>query len=660
MGILLSGYVPLHHYDLLAFMLTIVFILVVLHRLSFKHLNSALVFGFLHITVFVALGIFVKKLQEPASQPTHYSHTIESHKQQLLFEVRDVLKSSSFQDKYIVAVHQLDKKQTTGKLLLNVYRDTPNHIPLQVGQWYLLHTVLEDLPSTRYPYQFDYGQYLRQRQVYHQLRVTPQEVVRHHRYSNTVLSWASRFRESVINRLHRYDFSTDQLAIMKALLLGQRADITTAVQQQYAAAGLMHILAVSGLHVGIVLLILRFVLFPLKRRKWQWLRSVLIILSIWCFAFVTGASPSVLRAATMFTFMEIGSLRKESASSMDGVLVSALILLLVNPSFLYQAGFQLSYLAVLSILWIQPWLYQWYRPRYKLDKLYWGIATVTVAAQLGVLPLSIYYFHQFPGLFFISNLIVLPFLGIILGFGLLVIGLAMVWRVPDVLVQLYGHIIDLLNGYIEWVAQQEAFVLKHLTLSLEMLFLLYILIACVVFWLHKKSIINTYAVLVAVLAILVLLNWEKMHPASDQFVIFQKSRNTLMLEYTDNELHYYTSDSLLQADTDSRLLAYQNALAIQEPTREVLGSVFRFKQKNIVYINSDAFVSLPDAYIPDYIVLGASPNINLERLLAAYPKVTVIADGSNYKSDVERWRQTCTQLKLPFHSTYEKGAYCIE
>jgi len=435
LGIVCTTYIIVGLNWLVGIVLGLFVILICIHKLAQTAAWVIPIFGYLLSAQFFFIGILLIKVHDPIISPSHYIHHRTPEPQSILFSVTEVLKPSQFQEKYIVKLHQLNSTKTSGRILLNVQPDSLT-ASLRVGHWYMARSILQELPKPRYPYQFDYGNYLKQQQVYGQI-------------------------------------STDAVSIIKALILGQRQELDATIKEQYAAAGLMHILAVSGLHVGLVLLLLRLLVSPLKQRQLKIPKSIIIILGVWAFAFITGLSPSVLRAATMFTFLEVGSMNGNRRNTIDAVLASVLILLCFDPFLLHQVGFQLSYLAVISILYMQPWLAQFYRPRYFIDRIYWGVATVTIAAQLGVFPLSIYYFHQFPGLFFISNIIVLPFLGIILGLGIFTIALAQLSILPDFLVYTYGKLIDLLNASIGWVAQQESFVFQHLNLSLALMLSLY-------------------------------------------------------------------------------------------------------------------------------------------------------------------------------------------
>ena len=597
-------------------------------------------------------------LTNPLRIDTHYSRQVDSKEQSLIFEVRAQLKPTTFQNKYVVQLKLADGKAATGKLLFNVSKDSTQQL-LKVGQHLANTSIIQDVPRPKSPYQFDYGAYLNKQHIYGQIHARPDELLSLAKKGNDIVVWAARFRESVQESLQKQPFNERQLSVIKALLLGQRQGIDRQLNDQYADAGVIHILAVSGLHVGIILWLLRAITAPFSRYQWRHFRSILIIVCIWAFAFITGASPSVLRAATMFSFLELGRAVGGQSNTFNSLMYSALLLLLLNPLQLYQVGFQLSYLAVIAILWIQPWLSSLYKPKYKIPRLFWDTMTVTVAAQLGVMPLSILYFHQFPGLFMVSNLVILPCLGILLGSGIGIILLSYFQILPDSIAWGYGVVIDGLNGFIGWVATQEAFIFQHLSISpLEMLGM-YLCIISGIYLFQQYS----YKKLLFFLSVIILgigiLTYQKTTLEPSHFVIFQKSRSTMMGIYANRELRIFCNDSAYDYLSDYKVNNYKDQLSIKSVCRDSLRSVFRFKRKAILRIDSIGIYDVPSLQ-PDIIVLSQSPNINLERLIDRYPDIKIIGDGSNYRSDIVRWKATCLKRKIPFHSTYEKGAFVLK
>mgnify|MGYP000032122401 CR=1 FL=1 len=633
-------------------------IVCICHRLAYKNIQWSIPFGIVLIFLFTILGIANKTLKNPLRSTHHYTCFQDKDTHTYLFSIQKKLKPSAYHHKFIAQLHKKDSTPITGDVLISVEKDSAHTIP-KMGHWYYTRTSIKDLPIAKNPYQFDYGAYLKKKQIYGQFFVKGNELLKGDQTTENIRVGALRFRESVIRKLKKQPFSNKQLAIIQALLLGQRQEIDTTMSNQYASAGMMHILAVSGLHVGILLILLRLITHPISNRKLRWIRSGMIIGLLWCFAFITGLSPSVLRAVTMFSFLELGSCLGGKRTTHDALLFSAFILLVIDPSLIYQVGFQLSYLAVIAILWLQPWLYHFYRPKYYvIDKL-WGIITVSIAAQVGVLPLSLFYFHQFPGLFLLSNIVVLPFLGIILSIGILVIGLSYFSILPNYLALIYGNIIDALNNFIAWVASKEAFVIDHISLSLVNMLVWYLVLISFFYILKKYQFKRLLFFLVTLTLILSIQIYQKINREAPHLTVFHKNKETLIGIYTSDTLVLYTDLIIDDYKKESRVEAYQNRFNLDTIYQRRMQNYVSLQHKKILIIDSLDIYKI-QGIKPNYILLRQSPDIHLERLITLYPNATIIADGSNYKSDITRWKATCLELKIPFHSTYEKGFFIIK
>lgn len=658
-GIALVDFFDFSINSLLVFLATLLALLILLHFIAVKKTLFVGIFTLLTISFFITVGFLVHKRILPENNPVHYTQQATGETSTVFLEIVERLKPTSYQDKYLANVLEHNGTQSSGLLLLNTNKDSLPSLPLKVGDQVYCRGNIAEVPIPRNPHQFDYGAYLKRKRVYGQLSVKRDQLLMSQNTGGGVRVVAGRFRESIQNKLKAHPFTKDQLAIINALILGQRQGIDRQMSKQYAAAGMMHILAVSGLHVGIILLLLRFVTRPLSGYKLRFVRSGLIILLIWGFAILTGLSPSVLRAATMFSFLEASTLFGSKKESGNALVASAFVLLLFDPLLLYQVGFQLSYLAVLAILWIQPWLSSLLKVKNRILRLLWNTATVTTAAQLGVMPLSLFYFHQFPGLFLLSNILIIPLLGVLLSAGVIVVALASLEILPDTVATSFGSVIDLLNAFIGWVASKEDFVFQHISISIFVMLGLYLLTLFSIKLLKRYSYQNLILAGLSLLLFSSIIVYEKTALGSRELIVFHKNKQTLLGIHTNESLTLQTDDTLWDFNTDSRINAMRDQIKLDTISSNSLKNIISFNTKKVLIIDSLGIYSI-NGYTPDYIVLTQSPNINLERLIRYYPTVSIIADGNNYKSDIDRWRASCRKSKIPFHSTYEKGAYTIK
>ncbi|MGG7036916.1 MAG: ComEC/Rec2 family competence protein, partial [Flavobacterium sp.] len=445
-----------------ALSLTIAF-LVLLHFLNKRNQKLRKVFGILVLLCSFLTGGSTAMVHKETFYVSHYTNQIKDFEKPHLLEiiVQDKLKATKKYSRYNAQVISIDNINSSGKIILNLKKsNTDNSIASGTKI-----RIYEPVYQNRYPFnpnQFDYGRYLENQEIYAQV-YTDANRVKTIGQTESITSLFSVFRTKIIDNLKLSDIKQEELHVLVALLLGQQQDLSPEIVKDYQFAGAVHILSVSGLHVGFILLFVTFILnvFPNTRRH-SLLKLFIILLSLWAFGFIAGLSSTVVRSATMFSFVAIGNHIRKSVNVFHTLLVSLLLILLFRPSFLYDIGFQLSYLALFFILWLQPVLSGYWQPKNKIIRYFWDITTVSFAAQIGTLPLSIYYFHQFPGLFFITNLIVLPLVGVIMVAGVLCIIFAGFSIVPEIVIQPTEFLITLLNSLIHQVASLENFVIKNI------------------------------------------------------------------------------------------------------------------------------------------------------------------------------------------------------
>ncbi|MBA7562790.1 hypothetical protein ES708_04443 [subsurface metagenome] len=278
-----------------------------------------------------------------------------------------------------------------------------------------------EIPFNGNPYEFNYKKYMHRHRVFKQIFLETEswEKIGENKGSPLLLAGV-KMQNHLFQKYREYGMKDDVLEVAGALTLGLREKLGDEIKQSYRVSGAVHILAISGLHVGILYVVLFYSLSFLKKTRYGKIVMVLVILcALWFFALLTGLSPSVLRASTMFSFVLIGQSLRRYSNVYNSLAISAFILLFINPSLIFNVGFQLSYCAVLGIVILQPRLHNLMRSRFWLVDKISGLVAVSIAAQLATFPLSLYYFHQFPVYFWLTNIIVIPLTILILYFGFL-------------------------------------------------------------------------------------------------------------------------------------------------------------------------------------------------------------------------------------------------
>jgi competence protein ComEC len=608
------------------------------------------------------IGASTQIIHTDSLQSTNYIH------QDLIFDkthlvsvtVREKLRSSAYNDRYIVLVNQIDDAATTGRILLNVRKDSLNH-PFEIGTHLQINGSLYQNSPAKNPNQFDYGKYLESKQIYAQIYADVYDIKIGSIIQKDVWYYTSRLRTKIIRNLEKSNFNKAELHVAIALILGQQQDISPEIIRDYQFAGAVHILSVSGLHIGFILLFVTFLLKPFPNtRRGSFIKLIVILLSLSSFGFIAGLAPSVLRSVTMFSFVAIGMYLRRSTNIFHTLLVSMLLILLFQPSFLFDVGFQLSYVALFFILWLQPLLAQLWTPKNRIAKYFWDILTVSFAAQIGAFPLSIYYFHQFPGLFFVTNLVIIPFLSVIMALGVLVMVLAAFDFVPLFLAKSLEWSIFILNKIINSIASLEQFIIQEIPFNWQLLLSVYLLVIATIIWFKKPS-FNRLALAMLTLIIFQITYFQTHWIIQNQreLVVFNSKKSSLIAERNGKNITLYANDSLLKTALKNKTLAsYAMGNFSSLKSQKSLQNVIYFNGNKILVV--DSLGVYPKGIRPDIVVFTQSPKINFERFLQTTKPKIVVADASNYRTIQKQWKTTCLKEKIPFHATGEKGFYRLD
>ena len=620
--------------------------------------RKTLFFVFITWITFFLTGMILV-YENDATNHTNYFEKHLKNTSKVILAIDKVLKPGNYHHKYVADVVQLDSKKTTGHVLLNIEKDSTSLL-FHTGDLVFLKNKFQDIKSSLNPHQFNYKHYLKKQGINQQVYITHQEILLLDESKVSLLRFIDAFRVKIQKSLRRYHFTDDELAVMNALLLGQRQEISKQLSDNYSKAGAIHILAVSGLHVGVILLILSFILKPLERvNNGKLIKLVLVILSLWFFAILAGLSASVIRAVTMFSAIALGQFFNKRNAVEHSLIFSMFIILLWKPLFLFDVGFQLSYTAVFGIIWIQPVLYQLWKPNFFIVDKGWQLITVSVAAQLGVLPISLFYFHQFPALFFISNLIIIPFLGVILGLGLVVLVLSYESILPLFLEGFYGDVISILNKVVAFVARQESFLFSEISFSALKMIFSYLLIISGFQLFLKLNTKRCFLFFLSILAFQCVLILEKYTIAQkSEFIVFHKSKNSIIGIRKGSSFELYHSMDSLQISSQKLLINYKVGENITSQNYHKLSNLMYYDKQVVLIIDKGGLYDIKELNNP-IVLLRQSPKINLQRLVKKLKPAIIIADGSNYKSYIENWKTSCKNLKTPFWTTYNQGAYVL-
>ncbi len=486
---------------------------------------------------FIVLGILTLRYHSLKVNSNYIGKYVNSANQ-ILVKVIEPPRQTEKTVKLFVSIKSCNTIKTSqfcyGKAVLYLQKDS-NALNIVFGDILVINKNLKPIQQPSSPDQFDYASYLSLQDIYYQQYIKSGEwyvVDNESKYSIT--RYAISIRQKLLQILEQNSVHGDELSVAAGMILGQRDLLSPELRKSYAGAGAMHILCVSGLHVGIIYLILNFLFIKLSNRHRDLaIKAFIILVSIWIYAIITGLSPSVVRSAIMFTFITLGKRNGRKTNIIGSISSSALALLILNPNLLFDIGFQLSYSAVFAIVILQKHLVRLWTPINGFVYTIWNLIIVSIAAQIGTAPLSIYYFHQFPNLFIVTNLIVIPAAYLIIVLGLFVLLFSFIPVVSAFIGKGLSYTLLALNNIITYIEHLPYAVSRDLYISLPILILTFLLIISISYWLIKQK--KQFIYVNLLLVILSLLFFTQNYDRDNEFIIYPDKESLYMAIYSNNE-----------------------------------------------------------------------------------------------------------------------------
>ena len=557
---------------------------------------------------------------------------------------------------------------TAGKLLLYFSKDSIRP-DLKYGDRIIIHKDLQSIKNSGNPGAFNYQRYAAFQGIYHNVFLKDKDwLVLKGNSKNLFKQFIFSARAYVLGVLQKsMDSDKDELGIAEALLIGYTNDLDKDLVQAYSNTGVVHIIAISGMHLALiyVLLVWLFAKIPVINKS-KWLQLILILSCLWLFSILTGASPSVLRAAVMFSFIAVGKNFYKQASIYNSLAASAFVLLCYNPYFLWAVGFQLSYLAVLSIVIFQKPIYHCIYVKNKwLDKA-WQLMAVSIAAQLLTFPVCIYYFHQFPNLFLVSNMVAVPLSGLILYAEIVLVAFSWIPFVGTYVGKLVAVLVGFMNKIILWINELPFAVWDKIPATVLSTWLLYALVACFSAWLLLKEKKYFNMALVALLVFISQSAYNTWQTAKQQKLIVYNVPRYKAIDFITGSRYQFVGDSILLEDgllQNFHLKPGRIALQLEKRSDSLpavfnQGMFFQFKNKKILVADSSlSFAPAAEKIQLDLVIISKNPRIHLASLAETFTCKLIVFDASNPAWKIEKWKEECRLLNLNWYSVSETGAF---
>jgi competence protein ComEC len=475
-------------------------------------------------------------------------------------------------------------------------------------------------------------------------------------------------RRRVLFILRTYIPDLKEQGLAEALLIGYKDDLDKNLVQSYTNTGVVHVIAISGLHLGLIYWLLVRLFAPMRKKKiLKWISPMMIIAGLWLFSFIAGAQPSILRSAVMFTCIVLAESFSRKASIYNSLAFSAFVLLCVNPFWLWDVGFQLSYSAVLSIVIFMKPIYNWFYIKNKILDSIWKLNAVSIAAQLLTTPFSMYHFHQFPTYFLLSNLIAVPLSSIIVLGEIFLCVVAFVSMVGFVSGKILSWLIWLMNVYIERIESLPYSLWEGLQINFAQAALIIVIIAAFASWLLAKEKFWMWPAMIALLLFFILRTVSFHQSDRQQMLIVYNIPKQQAIEVIDGRDYFFVGDSELLANYLARNFHLKPSHTLYRITpANRLSNYFHAKHfmefgpRRILLADRDLTVeSCSKKIVVDVLVLSRTSKIHLLKLSKILGIRQVVFDGSARSRRMKYWIKDCDSLHLPYHDVSEKGAFVM-
>ena len=640
---------------------------------EYKKYTGQWVQGLLILLLFTVGGALLTYVNNIQHQPYWFQHNYT--KNTIIIATIDeplVAKPNSY--KAVASVTAVQNNRTIqpakGNILIYFKKDSTLTNRIGYGTQIAFAKAVQPIQNTGNPGGFDYERYLLFQGVTSQVYLPAADyVVLPQKDASSFQIFLQQTRAHVINTLQQFIPGKKEQGVAEALLIGYRNDLDKQLVQSYSRTGVVHIIAISGLHLGMIYGVLLLLFKPFKNLRWyRFAMPAMVLVVLWLFTLIAGAVPSIVRSAVMFSFIVLGECLRRKGNIYNTLAVSALCLLMYNPFYLWDVGFQLSYAAVLSIVVCMKPIYNWLYFENKAIQFFWKLIAISLAAQLFTLPIVLFYFHQFPLLFLITNLLVVPLSTIILFTEIFLVAVAAWTWLAGIVGKLAYWLLWFMNSFIEHVEKLPFAVWQSIKTDVLQTIILYAIILLLTIWLFNK---NTKALLYALAAILLFTSYTSIDiyktKQQQKLIVYNVPKSTAIDIIQNNECKTLLSAAVVQ-DT---LLQNFYLLPTRLRYRAVPGETSILSANNyLLHIANKSILiigkSLPSSISPshklqaDVVIITGNPKVYMRQINALINSPVFVFDGSNPLWKIERWKKDCNSLHLRFHSVAQEGAFVMD
>jgi len=640
-------------------------------------------FGLTLNILLILIGVFAVHIRDDDLLERHISHR---ESDDVTCYIARVYESPTVREKSVKVILELEGIKHSGDVIENVsgkvmayFEKTNRAEALKYGDLVVFFDPPDVVESPKNPEQFDYKTYLSRKGVSHQLYVKDDRWSKLPvNQSNPIYRFSYFLRDFLLETMRNLGIEGDEYAVAAAILIGYDDTLPEDLRQSYVAAGSMHILCVSGLHVGIVFMVFSYMLAFLKKRKrcQNIIRQSLLLILIWMYALLAGLAPSILRATIMLSFVIVGDMLNRKGILLNSLAASAFLLLCIKPANLFDVGFLLSYTAVIGIVVLQKPIYNIFYIKIKpLDKI-WEMTSVTLAAQIATAPFSIFFFHQFPVYFWLSNLFMTPISTVVIIGGMLMLILSPIPYINIGIAFCVKWMIYLMNYVVNSIENLPVSIVKGLYINdLEFicLVMIFILLMLTLEFKEKKMVF-------AMLSLALIFSVSQLSRAIIQreqqsFTVYSLSKGTA-IDFVCGNQHVFLCDTTVYNNPGIAGFSIENNLICEGVYKNgenlllddvMFDNSFIKKRKNLVSFG-DKLIAFSDektcfgvksASKPkvDYFVAFGRENINIEDICNRYVIDLLIIDNSIPDYLRQKMIEKADGIGQEYYDVKNNGAY---
>ncbi len=624
-----------------------------------------MVVGVIHHLLLIFFGAFLVQRNDARNHPLWIGHSDVDHVTiMVLLEEDAVEKPASFKTLASVRMIIQNKKmqKAQGRIIIYFKKDTALLQHLRYGNVLVFHQRLQPISNSGNPGSFDYRRYCLLNGITHQVYLTPEDLAFPGIRSGDILrNFINATRKWIIQTIREYVPGKKEQGLAEALLIGYKDDLEKDLVQAYANTGVVHVIAISGLHLGLIYWILLLLTKPLKSSRIKWLRFIVVISGLWVFSFLAGAQPSVLRSAVMFSFLATATAIGKKSSIYNTLALSAFLLLCYNPFWLWDAGFQLSYSAVLSIMiFYKPVYNRIYFTNALMDAV-WKLMAVTLAAQLLTLPISLYHFHQFPLLFLFTNVVAVPLSSFILIGELIICCLFFYPPLAATGGWFFSKCIWVMNSFVEYMDRMPFAVWDRIYITEIQTLLLYVVICGTGIWLLVRKVAGCRLAALAML-LFMMLRSSSFYNASAQakLVVFNLPKKQGIDLYFGRRSWFIGDTAILRNKSFNQFHMQPARVLHRVNDPQILNaSSITYKGISILLINDNTDIKEVDFANYDIIIVSGNPEYSSDAVAGDGFKGMIVVSSTVPSWKARTWRSDCQRLGLMCYDVVEKGAFVV-